>query len=136
MTSQSSRSASLAQPWRSSSGALGKYAPASFLFARARAFYDHIAYVSLAQTDLLHWADLLDYFDDLLSEYVSAFPELKLQGSSKAGKDLPCTSGCLLRVLHVSRMILDNSGNKHLYASSEVRRTIVTLFIEVKCSMT
>ncbi|CAI5971391.1 unnamed protein product, partial [Closterium sp. NIES-65] len=68
--------------------------------------------------DVLHWVDLLNHFDAFLEASVKSRKDLQLDGRF-AGVDPPFPRDAVLQVLRVSRVILENSVNKHLYASVE-----------------
>ncbi|CAI7783819.1 unnamed protein product, partial [Closterium sp. NIES-54] len=74
--------------------------------------------VSVWQGDVLHWVDLLNHFDAFLETSVKSRKDLQLEGRF-AGVDPPFPRDAVLQVLRVSRIILENSVNKHLYASVE-----------------
>ena len=85
------------------------------------------------QADLLHWAELLDRFDDLFAAYIAANPALTLHSAQPPSPQQPCSVDDLLRVLHVSQTLLSNSGSRQAYSSVEVRCTSLNLFRPSVC---
>lgn len=91
-----------------------------------------------------HWVPLLDHFDAYLERHVKDRHDLALRVEGEGGADgggppdPPFPAADLLAVLRVTTTILENSSNKHLYNSFEVRRLIAIfgwiLFGELRVS--
>lgn len=67
--------------------------------------------------DLHHWVPLLDLFDTILEDTVVKY---KLKDGPQTIHFDDDHKGVLLAVLDFSRMLVENCGNRNLYASSAV----------------
>jgi hypothetical protein len=72
------------------------------------------------QGDLNHWLDLLNCFDAFFEKHLQGSVKLQLDGTFKQ-EEVPVSKDTLLQMLRVTSVILENSYNKQLYGSVEVR---------------
>eukprot|EP00976_Prorocentrum_cordatum_P001904 38174-Prorocentrum_minimum.AAC.3 len=69
------------------------------------------------QGDFCHWVDLFNHFDEYFEKCLKPRADLSLKG--KLEDDPPFPRETCLEILRVTRIVLDNCSNKHLYNSVE-----------------
>lgn len=74
------------------------------------------------QGDFLHWVPLINHFEDWFEKHVSKRWELKLAGGKNTDDAAQFPIADCLAILRVSCILLENTTNKHLYQSYDVRR--------------
>lgn len=67
--------------------------------------------------DLYHWIPLLDRFDTILEEQVVKY---KLRDGPQTIPFEPVDKALLIKIMDFTRILLQNCGNRSLYASSGV----------------
>jgi len=71
------------------------------------------------KTDLFHWTDLLNRFDDELDAILQVkIPKGKLQGSPFTAEE----TELVLIILHFSRILLESCSSRNIYNSYDVNR--------------
>lgn len=68
--------------------------------------------------------DLFNHFELFFEQHVKPRKDLQLEGEFLEG-DGPFPKEAVLRVLRVTRIILENCVNKYLYSSNEVLRGVM-----------
>lgn len=86
-------------------------------------FYLHFDAVNF-EGEFYHWVDLFNHFELFFEQHVKPRKDLQLEGEFLEG-DGPFPKEAVLRVLRVTRIILENCVNKYLYSSNEVLRGVM-----------
>ncbi|PKA67035.1 E3 ubiquitin-protein ligase UPL1 [Apostasia shenzhenica] len=68
--------------------------------------------------DFHHWVDLFNHFDSFFDKYIKPRKDLQLDNDF-LGADPLFPREAVLQILRVTRIILENCTNKHLYSSFE-----------------
>jgi hypothetical protein len=84
------------------------------------------------QGDLNHWVDLMNRFDDVLERTAAA---LDPDGADAvtAPQPSPQLAALTVQVLRVTRVLLENCNNKHLYVGCFSISS--TSFVDLTCSV-
>ena len=71
------------------------------------------------KTDLIHWVDVLDRFDDLMAGIVRSYDIINIQN----GELKPGERALLLSILDFEKQLLENCSGRGFYSSYDVRRS-------------